>query len=368
MTDGCKSVTLVVTSVPESVTLVVTSLSTWKRDTSSDFSTWKRDTDHCARNKNKTVTAPLGQERVACWWHLIRAVFGLSVESLPGLLRFCFSTLCDWSRNLAPPSQPIRCKTKTNLDLVTRVSPRSRPVTCIYFAFSLPGSLWYLSLFWLALVITLVVVLRHCHAIESALDLKKVSHIKSDTDSNVMTLIMMVCTVRWAVALLCCEVCQWRDRGGRQAAMRSRPRWVLLWEMCFCLQPSWPMLVRNNSRIALQLLRRFIWLVTQCVRDCVTYWKQCHYFSQNLVSRRWYFARHCDVVKEWCIYLFSGYFDQQLRQNLFTSWASHLQQANIQFRPDIARVEVRHYRWNNTVEIWTTWSLVPRNWNLNRKP
>ena len=38
---------------------------------------------------------------------------------------------------------------------------------------------------------------------------------------------------------------------------------------------------------------------------------------------------------------FSGYFDQQLRQNLFTSWASHLQQAHIQFRPDIARVEVR---------------------------
>ena len=40
---------------------------------------------------------------------------------------------------------------------------------------------------------------------------------------------------------------------------------------------------------------------------------------------------------------FSGYFDQQLRQNLFTSWAHHLQQANIQFRPDIARVEVRSH-------------------------
>ena len=37
---------------------------------------------------------------------------------------------------------------------------------------------------------------------------------------------------------------------------------------------------------------------------------------------------------------FAGYFDQQFRSNLFTSWASHLQQASITFRPDLARVEV----------------------------
>ena len=35
-----------------------------------------------------------------------------------------------------------------------------------------------------------------------------------------------------------------------------------------------------------------------------------------------------------------GYFDQQMRQNLFTAWSTHLQQANIQFRTDIARTEV----------------------------
>ena len=40
--------------------------------------------------------------------------FQLSVESNPELPWFCFTTLCDWSDNLAPPSQPIRCKTKTN--------------------------------------------------------------------------------------------------------------------------------------------------------------------------------------------------------------------------------------------------------------
>ena len=63
--------------------------------------------------------------------------FQFSVESNPGLHWFCFTTLCDWSRNLAPPSQPIRCKTKSNLDLVTCVLSRLRPVTCASFDFSL---------------------------------------------------------------------------------------------------------------------------------------------------------------------------------------------------------------------------------------
>ena len=38
--------------------------------------------------------------------------FQLSVESNPGLNCFCFTVLFDWSRKLAPPSQPIRCKLK----------------------------------------------------------------------------------------------------------------------------------------------------------------------------------------------------------------------------------------------------------------
>ncbi|CAM9594499.1 unnamed protein product [Lampetra planeri] len=36
---------------------------------------------------------------------------------------------------------------------------------------------------------------------------------------------------------------------------------------------------------------------------------------------------------------YAGYFDQQMRHNLFSTWAQHLQQANIQFRTDIARTE-----------------------------
>ena len=50
--------------------------------------------------------------------------FQLSVEYNPGFLWFCFISLCNWSRKLASLSQPIRCKTKTNRDLVTCVFPR----------------------------------------------------------------------------------------------------------------------------------------------------------------------------------------------------------------------------------------------------
>ena len=38
------------------------------------------------------------------------------------LLWFCIATLCDWIKRLAPLSQPIRSKTKTNCDLPARVS------------------------------------------------------------------------------------------------------------------------------------------------------------------------------------------------------------------------------------------------------
>ena len=39
---------------------------------------------------------------------------------------FWFTSQSDWSRKLAPLFQPIRCKTKTNHDSVTRVFPRFR--------------------------------------------------------------------------------------------------------------------------------------------------------------------------------------------------------------------------------------------------
>ena len=50
-------------------------------------------------------------ESSADWLHR-QSNFQLSVESNPGLNWFCFTVLFDWSRKLAPPSQPIRCKLK----------------------------------------------------------------------------------------------------------------------------------------------------------------------------------------------------------------------------------------------------------------
>ena len=49
-----------------------------------------------------------------------------NVISISELLWFCFTLLCDWSTNLAPLSQPIRYKTKTNPDLVARFFQRFR--------------------------------------------------------------------------------------------------------------------------------------------------------------------------------------------------------------------------------------------------
>ncbi|OWF47212.1 Cytoplasmic dynein 1 heavy chain 1 [Mizuhopecten yessoensis] len=46
-----------------------------------------------------------------------------------------------------------------------------------------------------------------------------------------------------------------------------------------------------------------------------------------------------DVLLSSAFMAYAGYFDQQMRRNLFTSWSSHLQQAHIQFRSDLARVE-----------------------------
>ena len=39
---------------------------------------------------------------------------------------------------------------------------------------------------------------------------------------------------------------------------------------------------------------------------------------------------------------YAGYFDQSLRLSLVSSWAIHLTTAGIQFRPDLARVEVAY--------------------------
>ena len=51
------------------------------------------------------------------------------------LLWFYITMLCDWLIKLAPISQPIRCKTKTNCASLAHVFPRLAPVTCNCFEF-----------------------------------------------------------------------------------------------------------------------------------------------------------------------------------------------------------------------------------------
>ena len=77
----------------------------------------------------------------------------MSIKSDAGLLWFCFTSLCDWSKKLVSQSQPIKCKTKTKHDLVTRVFPRFKEVACFYSVFSLANNHGNLF-FWLAVVIT----------------------------------------------------------------------------------------------------------------------------------------------------------------------------------------------------------------------
>ena len=88
--------------------------------------------------------------------------FQFSVEYNPGLLWFCFISLCNWSWKLASLSQPIRCKTKTNRDLVTCVFPRFGylrfPALWLACLWVLRGSF---PCFWLAIGITMVLVWRH---------------------------------------------------------------------------------------------------------------------------------------------------------------------------------------------------------------
>ena len=69
----------------------------------------------------------------------------MSVESNPRLYWLSFSLLYDWVRKLASHSQPVRCKTKTNPDLVARVFPRFRLIGCSYFEFSLDLRVIFLS-------------------------------------------------------------------------------------------------------------------------------------------------------------------------------------------------------------------------------
>ena len=79
-------------------------------------------------NKETLFLAKLSEKKRLYW-----NGFQLSNESRSNLRLFwlCFTTLCDWSRKLAPFSQPIRYKTKA-IELLAHVSPHLILVTCTY--------------------------------------------------------------------------------------------------------------------------------------------------------------------------------------------------------------------------------------------
>ena len=49
-----------------------------------------------------------------------------------------------------------------------------------------------------------------------------------------------------------------------------------------------------------------------------------------------------DCILSSAFMAYAGYFDQSLRLSLVSSWATHLKAAGIQFRSDLARVEVNY--------------------------
>ena len=81
----------------------------------------------------------------------------LSVEINLRLLWFCFTTLCDLLAKLAPLSQPMRNKTKTNRDFLARIflhlvqlftQLKQLPVSTDWFI------ALFLRLFWLVRLIS----------------------------------------------------------------------------------------------------------------------------------------------------------------------------------------------------------------------
>ena len=56
--------------------------------------------------------------------HWMLEIFLVCCRKNLGLHRYFFPLLYDWSCKLAPPSRPIRDRSKTNQDVVTRVFPR----------------------------------------------------------------------------------------------------------------------------------------------------------------------------------------------------------------------------------------------------
>ena len=119
---------------------------------------WKWNKDHTT--DVQFVDAPWKQppDQLSAGFLCTKSGFQLSVESKFTIAWFCIATACDWPKNLAPLSQPIRSTTKTNRDSLARVFPRLAP--CICFEFWLVYWIVCACYDW-SEVIALVLVWRH---------------------------------------------------------------------------------------------------------------------------------------------------------------------------------------------------------------
>ena len=68
---------------------------------------------------------------------LVQSNFSIEYQSSLKLHCFCFTSHFYWCRKLASLPRPIRCKSKTNHDLVARIFPRFRQFGSFYSEFSL---------------------------------------------------------------------------------------------------------------------------------------------------------------------------------------------------------------------------------------
>ena len=80
--------------------------------------------------------------------------FRLSIKNDLGLLSVGFTSPCNCWKKFAPPSQPIKCKNKTDPNLFASVFSCVKLVASLFFQFSLvnndvnPYSEWQLRLIW----------------------------------------------------------------------------------------------------------------------------------------------------------------------------------------------------------------------------
>jgi len=109
----------------------------------------KKKFSEFAKLAPRNITLPKPQNhvftKIAC-----RAVFNRVLKVIRVLLFFCFTSLCNWLKNLAPLSRPIRSISKTNRetnrDLLARTRFPALGTRYMYLLQVLIGSLGNLCL------------------------------------------------------------------------------------------------------------------------------------------------------------------------------------------------------------------------------